>query len=60
LIIDVLLLLLRLAKINFLHGDGAKFVHPLKHLGKTVDDLPVILIDTFQHMFIFEDFHQIS
>lgn len=38
--------------INFLTADGNKFTHPLQHLGKTTADLPVIVIDSFKHMYI--------
>ncbi|CAF1380499.1 unnamed protein product [Rotaria sordida] len=48
------------SRINCLHADGEKFLHPLRHLGKTIDNLPLLVIDTFQHMFIFPDFKQIS
>lgn len=36
-------------------ADGFKFAHPLKHLGKSKQDLPVLAIDSFQHMFLFEN-----
>ncbi|CAF3354346.1 unnamed protein product [Rotaria socialis] len=48
------------SNINCLHADGAKFVHPLQHLGKTAADLPLIVIDSFRHMFLFPDIKQIS
>nr|CDS25546.1 Thioredoxin fold [Hymenolepis microstoma] len=38
-------------KIVPLIADGDVFSHPLHHLGKTVKDLPIIAIDSFQHMF---------
>uniref|UniRef100_A0A0N4Z011 Thioredoxin domain-containing protein n=1 Tax=Parastrongyloides trichosuri TaxID=131310 RepID=A0A0N4Z011_PARTI len=41
--------------VNALLADGFKFAHPLKHLGKTSRDLPVVAIDSFQHMFLFPD-----
>ncbi len=49
-----------LANINCLHADGDKFLHPLQHLGKTTKDLPLLVIDSFRHMFLFPDFKQIS
>jgi endoplasmic reticulum resident protein 44 len=49
-----------LASINCLHADGAKFAHPLQHLGKTNADLPILVIDSFRHMFVFPDIKQIS
>jgi endoplasmic reticulum resident protein 44 len=49
-----------LASINCLHADGAKFIHPLQHLGKSTNDLPLLLIDSFRHMFLFPDIKQIS
>lgn len=41
------------ANVNFLIADGKKFAHPLHHLGKSVNDLPVLAIDSFRHMYIF-------
>uniref|UniRef100_A0A915PTW5 Thioredoxin domain-containing protein n=1 Tax=Setaria digitata TaxID=48799 RepID=A0A915PTW5_9BILA len=41
--------------INCLYADGKKFVHPLHHLGKTMDDLPILAIDSFRHMYLFPD-----
>lgn len=38
--------------VNFVYADGAKFAHPLTHLGKSENDLPLIAIDSFQHMFL--------
>lgn len=46
--------------INCLHADGAQFIHPLQHLGKSLTDLPVVAIDSFRHMFLFPDFNEIS
>ncbi|KAI6214132.1 hypothetical protein M3Y94_00232600 [Aphelenchoides besseyi] len=43
------------AAVNALLADGHKFAHPLKHLGKTAKDLPVLAIDSFQHMFLYPD-----
>ena len=40
--------------VNFLTADGLKFTHPLHHLGKTSKDLPVLAIDSFQHMYIWK------
>jgi len=39
--------------INFLTADGIKFAHPLHHLGKSKEDLPLIAIDSFRHMYLF-------
>ncbi|CAF4773201.1 unnamed protein product, partial [Rotaria sp. Silwood2] len=41
------------ASINCLYVDEAKFLHLLEHIGKTTDDLLLLVIDTFQHIFIF-------
>ncbi|CAJ0569988.1 unnamed protein product, partial [Mesorhabditis spiculigera] len=46
--------------VNPLFADGKKFAHPLRHLGKTQKDLPVLAIDSFQHMFLFPDMSQVS
>lgn len=40
---------------NFLTADGNKFAHPLQHLGKEQTDLPVIVIDSFKHMYQFPE-----
>jgi len=39
--------------VNFLTADGIKFAHPLHHLGKRQTDLPVVVIDSFKHMYQF-------
>ncbi|CAF1105291.1 unnamed protein product [Adineta steineri] len=46
--------------INCLHADGAQFLHPLQHLGKSMNDLPLIAIDSFKHMFLFPDINEMS
>jgi len=38
--------------INCLIADGLKFSHPLYHLGKTTNDLPILAIDSFRHMYL--------
>ncbi|CAK9812388.1 Endoplasmic reticulum resident protein 44 [Anthophora plagiata] len=45
--------------VNFLTADGIKFAHPLHHLRKTAADLPLIAIDSFRHMYLFPNFHDI-
>lgn len=45
--------------VNALLADGHKFAHPLRHLGKTEKDLPVLAIDSFQHMFLFPDMKEL-
>nr|XP_034840394.1 endoplasmic reticulum resident protein 44-like [Maniola hyperantus] len=42
--------------INFLKADGIRFTHPMDHLGKSVSDLPLIAIDSFQYMYLFPDY----
>lgn len=42
-----------LERVNFLTADGIKFAHPLHHLGKQSTDLPVLVIDSFKHMYQF-------
>lgn len=49
----MILIFFILENINFLTADGERFAHPLHHLGKTQDDLPVIAIDSFRHMYLF-------
>lgn len=41
--------------INFLTADGKQFAHPLHHLGKAQSDLPLIAIDSFRHMYLFDN-----
>jgi endoplasmic reticulum resident protein 44 len=48
------------SNINCLHADGAQFVHPLQHLGKSQADLPLLAIDSFKHMFLFPDIKEMS
>lgn len=45
--------------INFLIADGKRFAHPLEHLNKRLEDLPVIAIDSFRHMYLFPEFSHI-
>lgn len=40
--------------VNALTADGIKFAHPLHHLGKSANDLPLIAIDSFKHMYLFK------
>ncbi|CAJ0962712.1 unnamed protein product, partial [Mesorhabditis belari] len=47
------------ASINCLVADGKKFAHPLHHLGKSEKDLPVIAIDSFRHMYLFNNYQDI-
>jgi len=47
-------------RLNFLHADGTKFSHPLHHLEKTEQDLPLIAIDSFRHMYLFPKFEDIN
>ena len=42
--------------VNFLVADGIKFAHPLHHLGKNKEDLPLIAIDSFRHMYLFSKY----
>lgn len=46
--------------INFLTADGKKFAHPLHHLGKSEQDLPLIAIDSFRHMYLFPSFNDMN
>jgi len=39
--------------VTFLYADGFVFSHPLKHLGKTTKDLPLVAIDSFKHLFLY-------
>ena len=48
------------ANVNFLTADGLKFAHPLHHLGKSKDDLPLLAIDSFRHMYLFPKYEEIK
>uniref|UniRef100_A0A0N4ZK91 Thioredoxin domain-containing protein n=1 Tax=Parastrongyloides trichosuri TaxID=131310 RepID=A0A0N4ZK91_PARTI len=48
------------SSINALLADGKKFAHPLHHLGKSESDLPLIVIDSFRHMYIMKDFNDLE
>lgn len=48
-------LFFQIENINFLTADGKVFAHPLHHLGKSQNDLPLIAIDSFRHMYLFDD-----
>ncbi|XP_034488723.1 endoplasmic reticulum resident protein 44 [Drosophila innubila] len=48
-----------LDNINFLTADGASFSHPLYHLDKSEEDLPLIVIDSFVHMYLFPNYSDI-
>lgn len=47
-------------RINFLFADGKLFSHPLYHLGKSIKDLPLVAIDSFQHMYLLPKFEEIN
>ena len=49
-----------LENVNFLIADGIKFAHPLHHLGKSKEDLPLIAIDSFRHMYLFPDYKEME
>jgi len=46
--------------VNFLVADGIKFAHPLHHLGKSKEDLPLIAIDSFRHMYLFPKYEDME
>ena len=48
------------ANVNFLTADGLKFAHPLHHLGKSKQDLPLIAIDSFRHMYLFPNYKEMN
>lgn len=56
---SLILLLFLLENINFLIADGKRFAHPLGHLDKSLDDLPVIAIDSFRHMYLFPNYNDL-
>ncbi|XP_034239557.1 endoplasmic reticulum resident protein 44 isoform X2 [Thrips palmi] len=46
--------------VNFLTADGGRFSHPLHHLGMSQNDLPLIAIDSFRHMYLFPKFEDME
>lgn len=46
--------------VTFLTADGKKFAHPLHHLGKSEQDLPLIAIDSFRHMYLFPKYEDME
>lgn len=46
--------------VNCVTADGVMFAHPLHHLGKHKNDLPVLAIDSFRHMYVFPNFEDIK
>lgn len=48
-----------LRNLNFVTADGKSFAHPLYHLGKSEEDLPLIAIDSFDHMYMFENYQNV-
>ena len=46
--------------INAVYADGLKFSHPLHHLGKSANDLPILAIDSFRHMYLFPDMKKLA
>lgn len=49
----------RTENINFVIADGKRFAHPLEHLDRSIEDLPVIAIDSFRHMYLFPEYRNI-
>lgn len=46
--------------VNFITADGTTFSSPLKHIGKTVADMPIICLDSFRHMYLFKRFSDVD
>ncbi|CAG2177952.1 unnamed protein product, partial [Oppiella nova] len=46
--------------VNFVTADAKQFEHPLHHMNRTKEDLPIIAIDSFKHMYLFPDFKNIK
>jgi len=49
-----------LDNITFLSADCEAFTHPLFHLGKNAKDCPIVVIDSFKHMYMFPRFSKIT
>jgi len=45
--------------VNFLTAESKSFAHPLYHLNISEEDLPVIVIDSFVHMYLFPSYEDI-
>ena len=48
------------SNVNFLTADGLKFAHPLHHLGKSKNDLPLLAVDSFRHMYMFPKYEEMN
>eukprot|EP01134_Creolimax_fragrantissima_P005364 CFRG5364T1 len=48
------------SRVKFLVADGTQFKHPLQHIAKTMDDLPVLAVDSFKHMYDFGEFSSVT
>ena len=48
------------SNVNFLTADGLKFAHPLHHLGKSKNDLPLLAVDSFRHMYMFPKYEELN
>ena len=46
--------------VNFVTADGTVFEHPLMHIKRTVKDMPLIAIDSFEHMYLFPKFEELK
>lgn len=49
----------QLRDLNFVTADGESFAHPLYYLGKSEADLPLIALDSFEHMYMFENYQNV-
>lgn len=52
--------LLCTGSITAVTADGILFAHPLHHLGKSKQDLPLVAIDSFRHMYVVPNFEDIK
>ena len=48
------------SNVNFVTADGTVFEYPLHHISKTQEDLPLIVIDSFQHIYLFPKFEDLK
>ena len=46
--------------VNFVTADGTAFSHPLSHMDKSEKDLPLIALDSFEHMYLFPKFEDLK
>ncbi|CAG2107899.1 unnamed protein product [Medioppia subpectinata] len=49
-----------ISTVNFVTADADLFDHPLEHVNRTKQDLPIIAIDSFKHMYLFPNYADLN